>query len=189
MKITKPKRSGRGAKRMDPQALRELLKDSRLHCIRAKVWKPPGETTHWAAEKDSGGNTFILVHVLTIPHAIDLTCRLGSQVAGGGQGLWRIPDIGTEVAVENPDGALEFEPTIIGVMDSGNPPSRVGTNRTILVANDIVEITAPKVYLGPTPEVIVEASDGLVHGSGIDSFTGATYFALQNTTAKVFCKK
>ena len=33
------------------------------------------------------------------------------------------------------------------------------------------------------------ATDGVVHGSGIDPFTGQTYTALQNTSQKVFARK
>lgn len=34
-----------------------------------------------------------------------------------------------------------------------------------------------------------EALDGVVHGSGIDTFTGTTYTALGNASAKVFARK
>ena len=77
-------------------------------------------------------------------------------------------------------------PTIVGVLDNNAAPDRVSPDRVILVSSVPVEITAPKVILGPDPGDIIEATDGVVTGQGLDPFTGQTYAALGNTSSRVF---
>lgn len=59
-------------------------------------------------------------------------------------------------------------------------------NSTVRVEADTVTVEADKVQLGKDNLV---APNGVVHGSGIDSFTGATYTALGSTSLKVFAEK
>ena len=130
-----------------------------------------------------------MIEVETMPDGLDLTCRLSTSGSGGGFGLWAIPRVGSIVAVLVPDGEIEFQPIIVGVLDNNAAPDRVSPDRVILVSSVPVEITAPKVILGPDPGDIMEETDGVVTGKGIDPFTGQTYAALGNMSSKVFANK
>lgn len=179
-RLVKPRRGGAGAKRIDLTDLRDLLKDRRLWAQLAVVTRPDGADRHW--ELVSGQ---IHVDVRTVPRGIELHCRLGTQAGSVGQGLWRVPAEGTEVAVLVPDGMPDFQPIIVACLDSGPAPDRVGDDKTILVATDTVEITAPTVVLGPSPGSVI-STWGVVNGEAIDPFTGLTQFALGNASRKVF---
>lgn len=173
-------------KRMDLSNLQHVLRDSRVWCVRGKVFAPDGQS-HWRVDTD-GSKRRVLVNVEVFPSGLDLTCRLGTCSSGAGTGLWFIPKVGTIVVVDIADGQVDGFPTIIGVEDSGGFPERAGDTRVVMVTNVPIEITGPTVTLGPHPEAITPP-DALVHGSGIDTFTGAPYFALGNCTSVVFAKK
>lgn len=139
----RPVRRSRGAKRLPAEDLRELLKDGRLWVVRGTVFVPPGATTHWRLDRDKAGKREVLVEVETAPHKHDLTCKLATS---GGGGLWHVPAVGTQVLVEVPDGEVDDEPVIVGVLEE--PPARASTDRTILVDPARVEVAAPDVRLG-----------------------------------------
>src|SRR6185295_3752945 len=98
--------------------------------------------SHYRIVTRDGKVADVLVEVETMPTRQDLTCRLEAGAGGPGAGLWRIPPVGTEVAVVIPEGRIDFMPTIVGIMTSGEAPSRVAADRTILVAPDRIEIIA-----------------------------------------------
>lgn len=187
MKIIKNLRGNRGAKRLDMSPLNELIDRHarrRVYAQVAIVMKPDGEASHFEKADDD-----VLVWVQLQPDGQEVQARLGTFAGGPGMGLWRIPAEGDEVAVVSPGGRIDFMPLVIGVLSTGSAPERAGANRTILVATDTVEITAPRVVLGDNPGGVVDAQDGFVHGRGVDSFTGSPYFALGNTSAKVLGNK
>lgn len=188
-RMSSPLRRRKASKRLDLSDMKHALRDGRIWCALGVVTKPEGSDSHFEVVTEFGQPVEVLVEVVTMPGGLELSCRLGSFAGGPGMGLWRVPAEGDEVAVMVPDGEIEFQPTIVAVLSTGEVPERLGEGRTILVATDQVEVIAPKVYLGPDPDTIVEGTDGLVHGTGIDPFTGATYAALSNTTGKVFSKK
>lgn len=146
MRLASPKRPRKGPKRLDLTDLRQLLRDERVHAQLAVVTVPDDTTSHW--RKDGGD---ILVEVVTVPRGIELTCRLGAGAGALGMGLWRVPAVGTEVAVLVPDGEPGFQPTIVACLSSGGAPARAGDDRTVLVALDAIEVQAPKVVMGPDP--------------------------------------
>ena len=191
MKIDRQsKRRGRRAKRVDPQVIADALKDRRVWTVLGVVVVPEGGSSHFRTVERGGKIVDVLVEVETSPGLLDLTCRLSSLGAGAASGLWMVPAVGSEVLVAVPDGMIDFQPTIVGVLSSGEVPSRAATEgRMVLVASSEIEITAPVVKLGPTPESINAVQDTLVHGMGTDAFTGAQYYALGNTTSKVRSKK
>lgn len=108
------------------------------------------------------------------------------------------PQNGAEVLIVNV-GADSAHPVVIAVDDrryrvkglaAGEVCIYDDLGQRITLYRDRIEIEAPKVvvnspsvYLGGAGPAL--PSDGLVHGSGIDPFTGAAYFALGNTSAKV----
>jgi phage baseplate assembly protein V len=76
------------------------------------------------------------------------------------------------------DGAREIAGADVRIADDG---------ATVKVRGDAVNVGDDTVQLGG--EGLIAAQHGVVVGSGIDSFTGATYFALQNASSKVLAKK
>lgn len=185
-----PLRGRKGARRFDPSDLRQLLRDERLWAQLGTVRKVAGAAQHW--ELVDG---HILVDVETHPRRLELRCRLGTAAGGMGRGLWRVPAVGEEVAVLVPDGEIDFYPIIVAVLESGTAPDRVGDDRTLLVATDIVEITAPvvevragTVKMSDTPDALLPI-DGVLTGQAIDPFTGLAHFALGNASAHILGKK
>lgn len=185
-RISSPKRKPKGSRRLDTTDLRALMQDRRLWVALGLVTKPPDAAAHFEVTENRAD---VLVHVELAPRRIEMWCRLGALAGGSDLGVWRVPPVGAEVAVVVPEGEVGFQPVLIATLSSGRAPERVSDGRTIIVATDTVEITAPKVILGPTPGSVVAQTDGLVHGTGVDPFTGATYWTLGNTTSKVFSKK
>lgn len=183
-RIAAPKRRGKAAKRPDPTPLRDLLADGRVWTSLGLVVAPDGGGAHFELVEDDGQIADVLVEVELQPSLVGVTCRLG-QGDGAGGGLWRVPPIGAEVAVLVPDGEIDHMPIIVAVLSSGSVPDRVGEGRTILVAADVVEITAPRVVLGPDPGDVNPITDGFVHGTGQDAYTGLYLWQLGGASSKV----
>lgn len=184
MRVVSPKRRRKGSKRLDTTDLRSLLEDKRLWVQLAIVAVPDGASSHFVIEAGQ-----VLVDVETVPRGLDLRCRLGVGAGGVGQGLWRVPAPGTEVAVLVPDGQIEFSPMIVACLDSGAAPDRASDTRTILVATDAIEITAPSVIIGPGPDGTQPLIDGVVTGQAVDPFTGLQQWQLGGSSRSVRAKK
>lgn len=167
------KRRSGGAKRVDASLFAAMVNDPRSECYVATVEILHGASSHWRLESGPLGRELI-VGVVTVPEGIELEALLFAN------DVWRVPSVGAEVAVIVPGKELGGRPVIVAV---GDAPERTGDNRTILVAPDTIEVTAPTVILGPSPESTDPIQDGFVHGRGVDPFTGAPYFALGNTSS------
>lgn len=155
MSLRQPKRRGAGAKRMDTSDLEVLIQrliGNYKWVAIAKVIVPEGEAKHWRTVEKDGKVVDVLVDVETQPGLLDITCRLGCDAGALGGGLWRVPPVGAEVIVCMPDGELEHNPTIVKVCSSRDVPARVSDERTILVASDVIEVTAPMVVVGADPD-------------------------------------
>ena len=168
-------RSRKGAKRLDMAEVRSALKDGRLWATLGVVRKFPGESSHYEILDDG-----VIVDVELMPNRERVACRLGTD---GGGGVWRVPPEGTEVAVLVPHGDLDTDPIITATVSDA--PSQLDGTSTVIVATGTVKVIAPAIELGDEPA----AMDGAVVGTGIDSFTGATYAALGNASAIVKVKK
>lgn len=147
-KITKPKRPRLAGRYPDMGGFAELFRDQRVHVDIGIVHAPDGGS-HWHLSDDGHD---VLVEVETVQGRNDLTCRLASSAGGVGRGLWRVPAVGEEVVVIVPGGEAGFMPCIVATLSSGSPPARVSDERTILVATDAIEITAPRTAIGDAPE-------------------------------------
>jgi hypothetical protein len=137
-RISKPKRSGTGAKRLDLTDLRELLKDRRVWSAVGRVVMPEGATQHWQIVAHEGANVDIEIEVVLQPSQVPVTARLR------GGGWWEVPALNDEVALLVPDGQLEFMPLVIGSLSSNRVPSVQAPSPTCIV------IAAPaggKVYV------------------------------------------
>lgn len=142
---------------LDVQLLRQLTRDGRLWCLVGRVFEPEGQP-HFRVVEDGGRIVDVLVEVLTGPTKQDLTCRLATWAGGPGAGAWYVPPVGAEVLVAIPEGAIDFVPTVVGVLSTqdvprgrdGNPP---GPDRFIVVSPVPVEWIAPQHSLGPRVEL------------------------------------
>ncbi len=180
------KRFLKGSKRVDTQAVREWIANQQMTTSLGVVRKFPGETSHFDIDTENGSNE-ILVDVELIPSGTRVQCRLGF----GNDGVYRIPRENSEVAVLLPfdpssliKDPMDFEPIIVGVLNTSAPDQLTGDDTVVRDAAK-VRILNSDIQLGSNPL----PQDGVVIGSGIDPFTGATYFALGSISLKVKAEK
>lgn len=150
------------------------------------VRKFPGEESHYEISAENGERE-ILVDVELIPSGERVACRLGF----GSDGVYRIPRENQEVAVLIPydpqsliKDSLDFGAIIVGVLDN-DVPSALDSDDVVVIKTGTVKVIADSIDLGDSPSAL----DEVVVGSGIDTFSGATYKALGNTSSKVRAKK
>lgn len=186
MRSSVSKRGVRGGKRLDVNQLKALIANTPLVTSLGVVRQFPGESSHFEISTENGTNE-ILVDVELIPSQTRVQCRLGF----GNDGVYRIPRVNSEVAVLIPydpqsliKDSLDFEPIIVGVLDT-NAPAQLDGDDVVVVEAARVRILSGDIELGDSPA----AMDEVVVGSGIDSFTGSTYKVLGNTSSKVKAKK
>ena len=180
------RRSRKGAKRPDVQAIRAMVGSQQMTTCLGVVRKFPGETSHFDIDTENGDHE-ILVDVELIPSGTRTQCRLGF----GSDGVYKIPPENAEVAVLLPYDAsslikdsLDYEGIIVGVLDS-SAPTQLNDDDIVVIKATRVHVLSADIKLGNSPA----AQDGVVVGTGIDSFTGATYFALGNSSSKVKAEK
>jgi hypothetical protein len=185
-KTSVSRRGTRGAKRLDVNQMRAMLSQTQLVTALGVVRKFPGESSHFEINTENGSNE-ILVDVELIPSGTRVQCRLGF----GNDGVYRIPRVDSEVAVLVPydpgsliKDSLDFEPIIVGVLDT-NAPSALDGDDVVVVEATKVRILSGDIELGDSPNPL----DEVVVGTGVDSFTGATYKILGNTSSVVKAKK
>lgn len=115
-----PRRGRNGAKYVDLTHWRKLFEDRRQWLVLARVELHEGETTHFSIAEDE-----ILVDVVSIPGDVEMRCRLAAE-----GGIWRIPDVGTEVYVGIPDGIIDFVPAIVAI--KGTPGNGLSATVNVL---------------------------------------------------------
>lgn len=168
MRTSQPRRKRKATKRFDIGLLAEALRDGRQWAAVGLVEKPSDGGSHYRVETDGGTITDILVEVTLKPSNQEITCRLANAIAGGG--LWRVPSIGDEVVVVLPAGAVDFMPCIVGILSGQSIPDGASDSKTILVASDTIEITAPSIVIsnGGAAEPLVTKSqfDAHTHPTG-----------------------
>lgn len=184
---TKSKRGKLGAKRVDTSALSAMLTQQQMTTSLGVVRKFEGETSHFDIDTENGTNE-ILVDVELIPSGTRTQCRLGF----GNDGVYRIPRVGTEVAVLLPydpssliKDSLDYEGIIVGCLNVNSPSALTGDNVVFVEAEKVV-ILSDSVKIGTTDP---NPLDEVVVGTGIDPFSGATYKVLGNTAAALKVKK
>lgn len=130
----KSKRGRAGAKRLDVGQVKDALRDRRLWSGLGVVRLFPGEIEHFSIE--TGDEPDVLVDVELMPNRERLVCRLGIAVGA----VWRVPPVDSEVALLIPQGDLEADPIIVGVI-SEPPGLLTGSNVVIMApAGGTVEI-------------------------------------------------
>lgn len=186
MRSTVSKRGVRGGKRADTGQIKDWLSKGEMVTAMGVVRKFDNQTSHFQVSAENGSQE-ILVDVELIPSGTRVTCRLGF----GGQGVYRIPQVDTEVAVLIPydpnsliKDSLDYDPIIVGSLDL-NTPAQLNSDDIVVISSARVHVYSDNILLGTAPG----AQEGIVNGTGIDSFTGATYFALGSASAKVKASK
>jgi hypothetical protein len=112
-------------------ATRDLLDEQRLWTVAARIAKHDGETEFWRLT-DEGA---ISVSVVTLQHSIP-TWALLKGGDNAGNGLWAIPNEGTEVVVACENGDIENDAYVVGFL--GHAIGDVAANKTILVGNEVI---------------------------------------------------
>lgn len=148
----------------------------------ATVAKHAGSSEHWRVN-DEGD---LEIEVVTQQQGVPIVAVMGGLGAQG-RGVWVIPAEGDEVLVAHPDG-FEGDATIFAVLPTGGVPAGLTPDR-VLVVGPQVHVVSGDVRIGPTPDAMVPLVNGVVLGSGIDTFTGATYGALGSVSLKVQADK
>ena len=137
MRVTKPKRGKRPVRRLDLTDIRAALRDGRQWTTLARVIVADGQSSHFELHTNRAGELVdILVDVETIPDRLDLTCSLT-----GGWGGWWIPEVGDEVIVVLPAGAIDFRPTIVATAPASIPNPRgqgPAPGRRVFVADEVL---------------------------------------------------
>ena len=132
MKIHRQRRPARAGRRLNLPAFREALEDGKLHCSLAKVVDVGG--SHFEIDEQEG----VLVEVQLLPSRTPVTARLASVAGGPGNGVWRVPAVGTEVVVVIPHGDLGATPVIVGTLSSQSVPEGIAPERTVIVAPEVL---------------------------------------------------
>ncbi len=170
--------------------------------IDTRVWACRAIVEKIVIDRDNG----VLLDVILLPDEIPETAKLAPMYAGAGFGFYLPVRIDDEVIIISPmglpDHGLEAYPR---VWDGADPPPQdvVDNPEDVLLhirpgkSLRIVTEGEGKVIIDPRDTGVVELGgegldaliDGVVQGQGVDTFTGATYAALGNTSANVLAKK
>lgn len=171
------RRPKRGSKRIDVGTMKEVLQDKR-------AWIRVGFVV---SEATLDGHD-IIVAVEVEPSGEVYEVQVGATMAdANGNGIFAIPEEGTEVLIAVTEGEPDSMAVLIRSLGNSQVPERVAAGR-ILVKCPEVEIQADSVKMSSDPGGIAP-DDGIVTGKAVDSFTGATQFALGNASTKVFGDK
>ncbi|HEY6018425.1 MAG TPA: hypothetical protein VIY48_00540 [Candidatus Paceibacterota bacterium] len=186
MRSTVSKRGVRGGKRVDTAQLKDWLSKGEIVTSLGVVRKFEDQSSHFEVSAENGSRE-ILVDVELVPSGSRVTCRLGF----GGNGVYKIPPVDTEVAVLIPfdpqslvKDSLDFEPIIVGTLDV-NAPTQLDNDDIVVISSARVHVYSDNILLGTSPG----AQEGILNGTAIDPFTGATHFALGNASLKVKASK
>ena len=130
-KINRMKRRRGGSKRLDLAPLKEIEKDRRCWTCMGTVVVPEGESSDFEIITTDGRQD-VLVDVETQPEGLDITARLNDAA------IWRIPNVGDEVAIVIPAGELDFMPIIVATCASGTLPDGVAENVTVIANSEVL---------------------------------------------------
>lgn len=155
----------------------------------------------------------LVATVTLLPQEVQISAIVPTLYGGDGWGMFVPVRTGSDVVVLFPGGDFSNTPVIVGTLWSParKPQTDVTTNDHLYLkvepskdvhvhttgggkvhvkvegAGDVViEVDTGKIHLGASGLLV---TDGVVHGTGIDPFTGVTYSVLGNTSGVVRAKK
>lgn len=177
MSLLGSKRGARATRRPNMAEVRAALEDGRVWTGLGVVFGPDGGS-HYEVDDDIG----VLVHVELMPAREPLMCRLGGLGEGDALGVWRIPPVGTEVAVLIPSGELDDDPMIVGVLSSGGTPGELDADTLVVKAPRVVVLGSTEVIVGQTAGAEVTIK-GTTYRSAEDTLLNALVTALNAIAA------
>lgn len=128
-----------GSKPVELSDARAALEDGKTWCALGTVAKRE-DGKSFELLQGSGGTVDVLVEVDLKPHGEQITARLA--MAGPGVGFWYIPPVGTEVAVLLPEGELDNDPMIVGVLSTNAVPATLAADTAVLVVPANLQVVA-----------------------------------------------
>lgn len=131
----------RGGRAMEPGVAREALEDHKLWATMGTVVADKGGS-HYEVRAEDSNNVDILVEVL-LASGEGVTCRLGGFAGGAGIGVWRIPPVGSEVAVLVPTGELEADPIIVAVLSANTVPDNLDADTLVIRNTKDIKLDTP----------------------------------------------
>lgn len=120
----------RGGVAMSYRGLRDLAKDGDLFTFAATVELHENETTHYFVNEEGDIVVSVVAHNGMPAHA-----NLGALVGSRGQGVWCIPELGTEVLIGTDRGDVEGECYLIGAF--GAPPEGLAPGKVLIIGLEI----------------------------------------------------
>ncbi len=184
---------------IDPTRLAEAMTRPGMD---SRSWVSLAVVTDFSVDATYG----VYADIVLVPDGDEYTARVGPIYAGNGFGLYAPLKVDDEVLVVCPSGHPDDGWVIVARMWSAadKPPTvpddqvedvllKVEADKTLRLVvagtgNVVIQVDNGKVALGDEA-VLTDPLAGIVHGSGIDPFTGQTYTALLNTSAVVKAKK
>lgn len=118
-------------RRVDTSAMREILFDTRSW-LHVGIVVKDGDTHFEQDGKD------VIVFVELMPSEMLIACRLANFGGGAGQGIYRVPAVGSEVAVGIPGGDPECGGIVLGTLSTAQVPDGVAESRIVVVAPEVL---------------------------------------------------
>jgi hypothetical protein len=122
------------SKPLDMTSLRELFASGEMWGAIGVV-RARGTASHYDMRDGD-----VLVDVDLGPEGIPAWCRLGGAAGGAAMGIWRVPPVGTEVAVIVPRGDVRCDPMIVAVLSSGEVHADLDADTLLIVNTERVSI-------------------------------------------------
>lgn len=128
----RPKRRRVASKRLDLTDMRAAFRDGRMWAGIGTVYKPADAEFWKIVPHDDGSGFDVHVEVELHPSGQDITARVPA-------GVWEVPQLGDEVGVILPAGAVDFMPIVVCRLASGVVPSTQGPQpgRTVIVNGEV----------------------------------------------------
>jgi hypothetical protein len=156
-------RQRRAAKQPDMALIRRAFADNRLRTALGVVRKFPGESSHFEIDTENGRD--VLIDVELQPNKERVLCRLGF----GQDGVYRIPQVGREVAVIIPSDPssliaddLDNDPIIVAVLDT-DVPAELDSDDIVVISAARVHVISDNTKIGPAaataPALASESAD------------------------------
>jgi hypothetical protein len=132
------KKNRKRGKALDLAIWKEALKDGRVWTKLGVVTKFEGESAYWEWSDDGQ----VLIDVELSGSQERVLCRLATPA-----GFWVLPAEGAEVIVVVPDGDLDADPVIVGVMAKTGPIGDLTDQRSIHII--VPEDTTVEIHSTP----------------------------------------
>lgn len=119
---------------MSLSALRAALMDDRVHTVAGRTAVFDGEAEHFRTNDD--GN--VVVSCVTHNGEMPVWANLGPMAGAAGNGVWWIPDVGTEVMLASDGGDIEGEVYLVACFPTGaQAPSGLAPGKVLVIGSEV----------------------------------------------------